>query len=95
MTFPILIDFKLNDKEECGSGFFYNDSIYVYLVTAKHVIMNENVDRKSNKISYTFKDSIVNVNYYPRNADKNPSNTLTLYLDTLFNPHCSYPSITI
>lgn len=85
MSSAALISFKQCDFEEFGTGFFYSDSSSFFLITAKHVIINDIEDTKTKMVvDYIFKDSLVNVLFYSRYADKNPSNLMTLDLNYLY-----------
>ena len=84
LSYSVLISIKSGNNEFCGSGFFISDSSSLYLVTAKHVLLNENINSKTNQINYSLIDTCADVFYYPRKTDKNPPNILTLDLGGLY-----------
>lgn len=81
-----LISFNYGNTESFGSGFFYSDSTSLYLITAKHVIFDEIKNIKTNEtIQFSFKDSIANIYFYPKYADRDPIKQLSLDLIRLSN----------
>lgn len=77
LTMPVLI--TLPNISVTGSGFFYNDSNFVYLVTAKHVILDV---KKHNLL-----DSQIVIYNYPYNPESDLPNILNIDLNKLLKLH--------
>jgi hypothetical protein len=67
-----------------GSGFFIKDTSEIFFLTARHVIMDPQIDPKTHKIiGYYFKSPSMAVKWYPRNPDKSTSNLMIVDLENL------------
>jgi len=63
----ILIEFP---NGESGSGLIFQDTSSTYLITAKHVILNEIKDSTGKTINYTLKDKKGLLKYYSSDIEK-------------------------
>ncbi len=77
----IMIEF---DNGESGSGLIYQDGTSCYLVTARHVILEEIKDDSSNTIYYTPKGPKVILWYYSDETEKSLPNSLEINLNGLY-----------
>ena len=77
----VLIDFESGIS---GSGCFYGDSNNVFIITARHVILQEKKDKKGKVIDYSLNGSKASVKFYARDSDKNSSNEMILDLIGLY-----------
>lgn len=77
----LLIEFKNGDY---GSGLFYQDVDNVFIVTARHVIINEKKD-DSGKTFYALRGDIGTVRYYSDDTETSISKGLEINFKGLFN----------
>lgn len=61
-----------------GSGFFIQDSVEIFFVTARHVIMVDFLDPISKQKSYRLISPIIELKWYPRQAEKSNSNSMII-----------------
>jgi Trypsin-like peptidase domain len=66
-----------------GSGFFIQDSLSLYFVTARHVIMNEGVNPITKKIEYRFMTPNIEIRWYARKAEESVSNLMIINAEEL------------
>ncbi len=77
----VLIEFE---EGSSGSGFFFQDSLNLYLVTARHVILNEVKDYQGKVIDYSLKSQFGKIKFYARNSDKSEANEMSCDFSGLF-----------
>lgn len=77
----ILIEFE---NGNFGSGLIYQDSISSYLVTARHVILNEIKDKKENTVEYILKGSKGYIKYYSDDTENSIPKVLEVNFMGLF-----------
>ena len=68
-----------------GSGFFYQDSFNLYLVTARHVVLDEIYDEKGNIVDYKLKSQIGLIKFYARSSDRSVANEMKCDFLRLFH----------
>lgn len=69
----VLIEFE---NGSFGSGFFYQDSLNLYLVTARHVVLSEVLDDKGNIVDYKLPSQTGLIKFYARNSDRSDVNEM-------------------
>lgn len=84
ISYSILIQSRLGDNEFSGSGFLYSDTTYLYLITARHVVLLEQTNSSTGKADFYLLDTL-NISWYPREPDKNNPNSSGINLKGLFN----------
>jgi len=75
--YTILIEFENGSS---GSGFFYLDTAtnYVFVVTARHVVLSEITDNQGKIIDYRLESQFGKINFYSRTPEKTTPNSLTI-----------------
>lgn len=69
----VLIEF---DNGNSGSGFLFQDSFDIFLVTARHVVLNEVLNDKGKVIDYKLQSQNGTIKFYARESDKSEVNEM-------------------
>lgn len=66
-----------------GSGLFYQDRVNTYLVTARHVLMNNIKDASGKTINYALKDKVGKISYYSGDTETSLAKGLVINFEAL------------
>jgi hypothetical protein len=76
---PVLIEL---DNGTTGSGFFVQDSLNTYLITARHVLFDKKtiISNKIKKDTFVLLSKMIECTYYPKEIDSSLKNSMSIDL---------------
>lgn len=68
-----------------GSGYFLQDTSELYLVSARHVLMDKIINSSTKKIEFKLKSPVAEVRWYAREVDVSTPNIMIIDLNSLLS----------